>query len=394
MNILFVTHEKGLNGASQSMLNLIDQMTDEHTFFVVSKSTDGAVQDELRKRNIRIIMAPYYIWERPAPERAIDIQWLKFKITWMLFGETLNRYSACKIKRALHGTKIDIIHVNTGVINLGIQLKKTLGVPLIWHLREFGKEDFGIVPLVPEKKFYREINKADGVIAISDAIYNKFAANLDKAVIRRIYNGVGAENINFAKTYHINKSEKLVILMAGKISPAKGQQFGILAVRQLIDLGYDNLELWIAGRGTLEDIGINPQSVEFVRILGQVTNLPEIRKQVDLELVCSRCEAFGRVTVEAMMGGIPVIGSNSGGTLELIKNGFNGCLVEYGNIEQLTLEIKKFCDNRYMLKEYGENARKSAIEHFLINRCAAEINDFYKEFTESASKSGDGIGYE
>lgn len=385
MNILFVTHEKNLNGASKSMLNLIDQMKDKHTFIVVTKSLDGAVQNELRKRNIQIIATPYYIWERPARKKKFDLQWLKFKITWSLFGEAVNRYSAKRVKKALQDKKIDIIHVNTGVINLGTQLKKKLRVPLVWHLREFGQEDFNMMPLVSQEKFYKEINQADGVIAISDAIYNKFAPHLELPIVKRIYNGVSEENLNPEKTYHVGNDEKVVLLIAGKVSTAKGQRFSVLAVQKLIEQGYSNIELWIAGRGNLEDIGINPLGIKAVRMLGQVNNLPEIRKQVDLELVCSRCEAFGRVTVEAMMGGIPVIGSNTGATPELIKDGYNGSLVEYGNIDQLVSEIKKFYKDRRLLKEYGDNAFQFAKSNFMIKRCADQVNDFYREIVEKNS---------
>jgi len=383
MNILFVTHEKNLNGASKSMINIIDQLKDKHTFIVVSKTSDGAVQDELRKRNIRIIATAYYIWERPEPKRFLDIQWLKFKITWILFGEIVNSYSANKVKQELKGIKIDLIHVNTGVINLGVKLKKILKAPLIWHLREFGKEDFGLVPLISENKFYKKINQADGVITISDAIYNKFSPRLYHPIVKRIYNGVGFENLNLEKTYHLDKNEKLILLMAGKISQAKGQRFGILAVQKMIDIGYKNIELWVAGRGDLDDIGIDSYSIKSVRMLGQVNNLPEIRKHIDLELVCSRCEAFGRVTVEAMLGGIPVIGTNTGGTPELIIDGFNGSLVEYGNINQLAEEIIKYYENRHLLKEYGGNAREFAKANFMIENCAAEINNFYNELSST-----------
>jgi len=44
-------------------------------------------------------------------------------------------------------------------------------------------------------------------------------------------------------------------------------------------------------------------------------------------LVCSRSEAFGRVTVEGMLCGKPIIGARSGATPELVKEGFNGLLI-------------------------------------------------------------------
>lgn len=68
--------------------------------------------------------------------------------------------------------------------------------------------------------------------------------------------------------------------------------------------------------------------------------MPEIRKNVDIEIVSSKQEAFGKITVEAMMGQIPVIGSNSGGTKELIKHNQNGLLFESGNADDLAKKIE------------------------------------------------------
>lgn len=385
LNILFVTHEKKMNGASKSMLNLIDEMKNNHTFIVLSKTKDGAVQDELRKRNVRIISTPYYIWERPAARGKFDLKWLKYKITWALFGKLINWYSSRRAKEQLRGTPIDLIHVNTGVISIGPYLKRALGAPLIWHLREFGFEDFGIKPLVSEGEFYGTLGQADGIVAISNAIYNKFKPHLPTSTIERIYNGVGEENINPQKEYYIKKNHKLIILIAGRISSAKGQKIAVAAVQEIVKTGQRNLELWIAGEGDINLLGIKEQDRKFIKILGQVDNLPSLRKNVDLELVCSKAEAFGRVTVEAMMGGIPVIGSNTGGTPELIKDGVNGRLVEYGNVQELSMVIREFYENREEIAIMGKNAYQTAKRTFTISKCAKETEAFYDKII-AASK--------
>jgi glycosyltransferase involved in cell wall biosynthesis len=57
--------------------------------------------------------------------------------------------------------------------------------------------------------------------------------------------------------------------------------------------------------------------------------------------MCSRCEAFGRVTVEAMKLGLPVIAANTGGSPELVQHGINGLLYEWGNPLDLAKQILK-----------------------------------------------------
>jgi len=46
--------------------------------------------------------------------------------------------------------------------------------------------------------------------------------------------------------------------------------------------------------------------------------------------MCSRHEAMGRVTVEAMSACLPVIGFDNGGTAELIEHERSGCFTPVG----------------------------------------------------------------
>jgi glycosyltransferase involved in cell wall biosynthesis len=48
-----------------------------------------------------------------------------------------------------------------------------------------------------------------------------------------------------------------------------------------------------------------------------------------------RGEGFGRVTVEAMKVGRPVVGANGGGTVELIRDGWNGLFYRLGDAVDL-----------------------------------------------------------
>lgn len=73
--------------------------------------------------------------------------------------------------------------------------------------------------------------------------------------------------------------------------------------------------------------------------------MPSLRKNMDVELVCSRAEAFGRVTAEAMLGGMSVIGSNTGGTVGLINHKKIGYLYSKSDINELAEYMKEFICN-------------------------------------------------
>ena len=105
---------------------------------------------------------------------------------------------------------------------------------------------------------------------------------------------------------------------------------------------------------------------------------------MDVELVCSRAEAFGRVTVEAMLGGIPVIGSNTGGTPELIQDGKNGYLYKYGNPEELESKMEIFIANPDLIKTMGLYAQEYARSRFLSDVYMKKLWQIYNGLLSTA----------
>lgn len=371
-NVLFVGHERSCNGASRSMINLIDSLSDRCRFFVILPYADGPVVEALKKRDVQCYYVPFYRWFAEKNQKF----WPK-KIVWKFLWNFKNSYYARKYKAIITENKIDIIHSNTIVVDYGYRLSKKFGIPHVWHAREMGKEDFNLFPLVSTRKFKRVVSNHNHLICISKAVEGKYKRFVDHDNLVMIYNGVGIEHYNPQKQYHENG--KFKCLQAASIQPAKGQVVSVKAINELRRRGYNDIELFLAGRGSLKSLGIDETQVLGTTVLGQVENLPEIRKDMDIEIVASKAEAFGRVTVEAMLSGNPVVGSNSGGTVELINDGETGLLFQEGDAEDLAKKIEMLYLNREKIKQMGIKAREHALEHFLITRCADEVFNLYKE---------------
>ena len=96
--------------------------------------------------------------------------------------------------------------------------------------------------------------------------------------------------------------------------------------------------------------------------------------QSHIALVCSRCEAFGRITIESMKMGLPVIASNTGANTELIKEGFNGYLYEYENEKKLAKKIILLKD-KSLRDRIGSSAFLWANENFNQKQYALELNN-------------------
>ncbi|WP_302579573.1 glycosyltransferase family 4 protein [Clostridium saudiense] len=379
MNILMLTHEKNLNGASKSMINLIDNLIDKHKFYIVSSYIDGPVIEELKKRNVVILNWNVNRWMRKIPNS--KIKWFMIKFRWFFFDRFYSLYNAIMLKRKIKNFNIDIIHSNVSVINLGGLLSKVTGIPHVWYIREFGQEDFDMYPLLNYDKFYKTMDKqSDAIITVSKALKKKYAKHIKSKKLITIYNGIGNENIISDRVYA--EKECYNFLITGTIQEGKGQEVAIKAVEELVKRGVTNLKLYIAGRGDITKLkNIFPSQEKYVVFLGQVNDMIMLRKKMDVELVCSKSEAFGRVTVEAMMGGMLVIGANTGGTPELINNGENGYLYEQGNPIALADIMQHVLNQPEKIKELATNASKQAIVKFSIERCAKEVNEVYNKLT-------------
>ena len=377
MNVLYISHERNLGGASRSLLGIIDELKENINAFVLTNAKSGDFLDELKKRKVNIIYSKYYWWMSYKANNIIKI-FIKYRIHYFI-----NYISALRLSFIVKKLNIDIIHSNTSVIDIGALVSKFSGIPHIWHIREFGKEDHNIYFNFNSNKCFNFMNKQSSkVIAISEAIYNKYKFYINKYKLCIIYNGIPKSCLQIKDD---RKFINVNILISGYIVQGKGQKEAILSIKELIDLGYNNVKLNIAGRGNqdyiseLNGLVKNLKLDSNIKFLGYISNMKELRRNMDIELVCSKKEAFGRVTVEAMMSMMPVIGSNTGGTKELIKDGFNGLLYEQGNYHDLANKIKYLLENKDKIKEMGTNAYNFAKENFTAKKNADEIYKLYKE---------------
>ena len=99
--------------------------------------------------------------------------------------------------------------------------------------------------------------------------------------------------------------------------------------------------------------------------------------QADASVVTSRCEAFGRVTVEAMLTGNLVLGADSAGTKELLKDGKFGVLYQCGNPESIKQQMLYILNHKEELRETAKTARDFMAEHMTAKKNAENI---YREY--------------
>ena len=125
--------------------------------------------------------------------------------------------------------------------------------------------------------------------------------------------------------------------------------------------------------GPLEALIAGVDSVEILPSKHYVETL-EIISQASVLVLASRCEGMGRVLLEAMAAGIPVVGSNVGGIPTLIRDGENGFLFPVGDVSALAGRLRQLLSDPELRARMGargyemahtEFSEASYVDHFV-----------------------------
>lgn len=193
-----------------------------------------------------------------------------------------------------------------------------------------------------------------------------------------------------ARTLLNINNETIIIGIIGRISEKKGQLFLVEALNQLIKLGNNNIELLIFGSATVND----PESKNYdnnLRLYVNKNNLsnrvhfveytPDVSlfyNSVDIFALASHSETYGMVTIEAMLAGIPVIATKSGGTSEILEYGNLGQLYEYNNQPDFIDKILFMLNNKTEIIKTSILAKKTALLKYSQNIEIEQIDDLIK----------------
>ena len=156
------------------------------------------------------------------------------------------------------------------------------------------------------------------------------------------------------------------------------QQMQALKAFHLLSQKYDNIRLVFVGKGRriytkkMRWFCKKNKLEDKVQILGYMPNPSEIYAQSDALLMCSLYEGMGRVTVEAMAYGLPVIGLRSGATPELVQHGENGLVYE-GNERNLASQMEYLLLHPDEVQSMGAKGREMALAGFTRERYVGEI---------------------
>ena len=360
MTILFITHYPGMYGANLSMCRLIVELRGTYGIQpIVLLSNRGEICEFLEQNKIRYYVSRFYWWVNA--DKGI------FQLALNFRKQVRNWMGVSKMLHLISDEKIDLVYSNSITINIGVLLSKKMKCPHIWHIRET-LQAYGL-KFSQGTYLSKRILKhgADRYIVISDFLLKNYQNILPQDKVTRIYNGLTLDiEMNALK----DNTKLLDIAIVGILSEQKNQMDALQALTILNARGIHGIKLHFIG-GNKEDyfhkiknyIGEN-ELEESVVFHGHQNRVDELLSKMDIGLVCARDEAFGRVTIEYMLHGMPVIASKSGANKELVLDGLNGLLYELYNSRELAQQIEYLIENPGKRISMGVFAREYAERNF------------------------------
>jgi len=195
-------------------------------------------------------------------------------------------------------------------------------------------------------------------------------------------------NIEEKRTSLGLNTKGLVVGTIGWLLPIKGPMH-LLKAMEVIWQTNPEIHLVYVGKGGLEEevrsevsrMGVS----EKVTFLGWRNDIPEIMQVLDIFVLPSLNEGMGRVLVEAMAAGKPIVASKVGGIPDLVKDGQNGFLVKPGDSNSLSFAIKKLLDDKKMQEEMGKKGRAMA-GNYSVKKMVEKIDALYASLFERVTE--------
>ncbi len=387
INVAYITHYAELYGANRSLLDLMLQLRESGRVspHLISAS-EGPAVSRAREMGIPVLVLPFSPWMTRrvfmgGPHHRL-MQWWGYRRAAMQRAAK-DRGLLPAARRAVTGWKIDLVHANSSVIRFGHSIAAAMRLPLVWHVREFAFRHYHLYPDGGLAAFRRALRQADRVIAISDAVKQEMEHYMDGERIVRIYNGI----IRDEEMRHPSQrplpqegiSRPFTFALIGYIHRSKGQLEALEAFAKLCAKGLD-VRLVLAGSGndaSLKELLAELDLGHRVELAGFVERPQDIYERADALVVCSRHEALGRVTIEAMAHRLPVIGHASGGTPELIAHGRTGYLYRTG--VELLRYMEELATSPATARKMGISAFDSLGDRFSVEARSMDVLRLYEE---------------
>lgn len=372
IRVAFINHTSALYGAPRSLISLVNSLDTRLIEPLVITSGGGDFTNEIDGK------AKYFILRKHPKSKHIP-------------GILLCRVIyLCNLYLTLRKEKASLIYVNTIAQSTPLVVSLLLRIPAVVHVREL----FFPRLLWIRKILFKKVPQK--YIAISEAVKQSLQGEgIPASKIALVYNGIDIEFYSRTESgserleLQCSRSCGATVGFIGQITPLKAAHLFIKAALKITEKAKDTRFLMVGGymgddkyRNHIRNLAQNLDGK--LVITGYKGDVRRYIDMMDLLLVTSLEESFGRVIIEAMAQKKPVIALNSGGPAEIVLDGVTGYVLEITDDEGLivhalaekALELILDRDKRIMM---GLHGYRRALDYFNLDRYSRECQKIILE---------------
>ena len=380
-------------GAALSTIELIAALRREGVEACAACDLGGTGDEIARLRDAvggELLMTPLYWWNRKIRAARWKRPLLELRQS-LLTGR--GRASADRVARFAAAQGVDLIHTNTILTPKGGIAARRLGLAHVWHLRELVGPGmpFRLVQEGPRLSRYLAVH-CSRLVANSEASARGVRSwLLSPELLEVVPNAVdltrfsprdgdrsGASNtpVRVAMVGNLTsrmKKHDLFVEAAARVDRELPVEFRIYGYdlfdggRRPGDLYCDRLHRRIA------ELGLGDR----FRFPGFVPDPPRLMAAIDLLVHPAEGESFGRVAIEAMAAGLPVVGVAGGGIAEVVVDGETGLLGPPDDPGALAAGIERLVRDPDLRRRFGRAGRERVAARYSLPALTAGILGAY-----------------
>lgn len=367
MKILFFSHGKRANGgAERCLLDLIKGIKQAHASWEIYAVFPG--QDELWEMTRPYLSGYAFIrqpWWLVRPKKNGWRKRLLFNIQ--------KRNAIRQTRNYLRTVAPDIAITNTLATPIGAWAAREENITHYWFIHEIPPLARNLVYLFNEQESLRQVDAlSQKIIVPSDFVGEYYKAHFPEAgKIEVVY-----QSVDIVPPARPRVDQPFTIGMLANFEPNKGQHIAIEAFREVVKEYPDTHLLLIGGNHSRYAQEIKESVIAYklesnVSIVEHTIHPHDYLIQADAALVCSGFECFGRVIVEGLKCGLPVVVPDKPFGRELIREGYNGFLYNRDDAHDLARKIILL--RRQDLSTLKQNALDSVENRFSVHSFAQDF---------------------
>jgi glycosyltransferase involved in cell wall biosynthesis len=388
LRVLYLNPTVAIGGAERSLLELVAGVGRDRVEPLAACIAEGPLPEALREAGARVVLNPF-----PAFALKIGRGSILGKILAPLAAVAVLPH-VFRLARLARREGIDILHTNGLKSHVVGSLASLLARrPVVWHVRDvlrpgLTRRAFGILARWTAAR----------VVANSRATAAAFPG-LAPPRLRVVYNGLDAARYSPGPRDHAARAslgaseEDFLVGAVGALAPLKGHVHLIRAAPRILErcpaarfvIVGEEMYLTAGHRGhraLLEAEARRLGVAGRVLLAGRRDDPVEVIRSLDVLVHASIYpESFGRVLVEAMACGVPVVATALGGPTEIVAAADQGILIPAGDPDAIAEAVLRLHGDPGLRARLSAGGRARVVAAFSVDRCVREIEAIYRELS-------------